>query len=58
MTTDNEVVDTLPRIASLMGVHRQTMYSWRDQADFPQPVRAGRPALYRLADIEAWRAGR
>lgn len=44
--------------ADLLGVARATFFRYRHEPDFPEPIqvgRGGRQALYRAADLIAWR---
>lgn len=49
---------TLRELEELFGVSRQTLYRWRQRADFPSPVLVGTVVRYDEADIRAWAEAR
>lgn len=47
--------------AEVLGVSPATFFRYRKEADFPAPAQEGnrgRPALYRVDDLRAWKARR
>lgn len=47
--------------AEVLGVSQATFFRYRKESDFPDPVQEGnrgRPALYRVEDLLAWRRKR
>lgn len=41
-------------VAEHFSVSLMTLYRWRKQHDFPQPLKRGRVVLYDIAAIDAW----
>lgn len=44
--------------ATYFATSRMTLYRWRKEKDFPQPVQRGRVVLYDIAAIDKWLIGR
>lgn len=49
---------TVTELADLVGVPRQTVYTWASRGGGPIPIKVGRHLRYRPADVEAWLASR
>jgi len=45
---------TVPEVCDLLGLSRNTVYGWRDQATSPPFVRIGRNLRYRRSDLTRW----
>lgn len=47
------------QVASLLNVHRCTLWRWMKAGNFPEPVKLGAKATgFRRSDVEAWLASR
>ena len=47
------------QVASVLGVHRATLWRWIKRGDFPAPLQLGRNAIgFRQSDICDWLASR
>lgn len=55
-TEDLDKWDSLPTIATELGINVKDLYRWasRSKTDFPQPIRVGRYKLYEKDQVKAW----
>ena len=57
MSADLQILQILrpAEVAETLGVHRSTLWRWRQRGDFPAPLRLGPNAVgFRRSAIEAW----
>ena len=47
---------TANEAAAHLDIHRQTLYNLRGTPDFPEPIYVGRTPLWKVADLDRWRA--
>lgn len=49
------VLLTLPQLCEMLNVNRSTIFRWRQQGRFPEPLQlATQSPRWRRADIDAW----
>lgn len=60
MPLDNaNVFLNVNQVAERLGVSTDSIWRWKRQGEFPMAVKlGGRTTRWRLADVEAWEAGR
>jgi predicted DNA-binding transcriptional regulator AlpA len=55
INTDEPILNPV-ELAQRLGVHKQTVLSWRQHGSGPKYFRLNRYFFYRLTDIEIWEA--